>query len=159
MPLPFILAAGAAIISGLTAATTATVAVVSSISIGTLIAGAAGAALAIGIAKAVSEESDTYYNQNISESQKEKEKRELNEKLNREISSLKNLGASSDEIEAVLKEVEKFKASNEYFKAVKVIQDYKIVYAQRHSNDEMAKEIEKTLMELNKVRKRSNELN
>jgi len=156
MPLPFIIAAAAAIGSAL-----ATKVVIGGVvlTVGKLALGAAVAAATLGIAKSILDDSNEYFDENISEKQKNYEKKQLNEKLEAEkriLHSLKNV--DEEELNSLLERVQGFQDKNEYFRATKIICDFKIIHAEKIKNIKLAKEIEKSLKELNEIRIRSSRL-
>ncbi len=156
MPLPFIIAAAAAIGSAL-----ATKVVIGGVvlTVGKLALGAVAAATVLGVAKSIIDNSNEYFDEDITEKQKNYERKQLDKKIEEEKKLLYLLeNADKEELSALIKKVEDYQNKNEYFRANKIICDFKIIHAQKINDTIMAEKIEKTLKYLNETRERSRKL-
>lgn len=120
-----------------------------------------GAAAALGIGKKIIEslnESDRY----LSDDEKDFEERKLKRTLAKEVRFLRSLqeGADEDleeEIEEILSRVEELQDDQQYFSAIKICLEYKLLYAQKEDDTKLAAEVKSLAKELCAVREETNQ--
>jgi len=161
-------AIGAAVSAGTAVTvTTGTILAASLITIGGMtltVGGALAAAAAFGIAAAVFSDSDSYSNEYISEDEKDIEKEKLTSTLEKELRNLAELlleernPQSAEEIRAISEQVIEYVNNDEYFKALNILSQFKIIYAQTKSDERIAKQAEKLAQKLVRVRKETHRL-
>lgn len=120
---------------------------------------AAGAAIAFGISEVVMEESQSYANSYISDSEKKREKERLEKLYQEQLQSLEKLklNESSPELKngiiSTIENSKKFLESEEYYNAINFIKDFKLVYAENKKNENIANEVKEIINNILEVRR------
>ncbi|GEM_PF-5875857 len=161
-------AIGAAVSAGsAVVATTGAILATSILTVGGVsitIGGVLAAAGAFGLAAAVFSETDSYSNEYISDYEKEAEKQKLKSILSAEKRNLINMISeersrnTASEMKKVLDQAEEFESDDEYFKALNILNQFKIIYAQKKTDERLAQQAEKIARKLIKVRKETHRL-
>lgn len=163
MPIPFILAGLGAIATaiGTGTAAVATVATLSVATIGGLsitVGGIVATATALGVAGKIFSDVNDYSSSYISDSEKEFERNRLKEQLREDIRSFEEIYSKENseslkvQIKDAIQQAQGFKLKMEYFNAINVLNNYKLVYAEHKSSEKLAKEAERIAKKLIEVR-------
>ncbi|MGL6168246.1 MAG: hypothetical protein ACRC0Y_08165, partial [Fusobacteriaceae bacterium] len=129
------------------------------ITAGTVAGVAAGAAIAFGISEVVMDETETYSSQNITESEKIRERKKLEVLYLEQLKSLEEMKNSEHNyelkkgIEAAIESAKKYSEVNEYYNAINFIKNFKLVYAKNKMNKNIADELEKIIQDILNVRR------
>lgn len=134
------------------------------ITAGTIAGVAAGAAIVFGISEVAMQESESYSTIYISDSEKRREKERLEKSYQDQIKSLEDM--KKNEIDAELKSgitvtienATKFIENDEYYNAINLIKNFKLVYAENKNNKRIGEEASKLLNEILEVRRQTLEL-
>lgn len=129
---------------------------------GTTLAGVAtGAAVAFGISQVAMEESNTYSTSYISDSEKQREKTKLKTKYEEQLESLEELVVEEKDadlksgIRKTMRHAEEYVEKNEYYNAINLIKNFKLIYAEKKKNKRVAQEAADILYEINEIRRKT----
>ncbi len=126
-----------------------------SLSVGCLSANLITKAVDIGISRQLMEDSDAYYSETLSDNQKKYEMKKLKNELDNEFDKLTKLNIDYYELSRIETAVNEYRSNNEYFNALKYINDIKLQYVQKSNESEVKNEIEILYERINKVREKS----
>lgn len=166
MPIPFILAGLGAIATaiGTGTAAVATVATLSVATIGGLsitIGGIVATATALGVAGKIFSDVNDYSTSYISESEKDFEKNRLKKQFETELINFNEIilkeesSVLKQQIKDAIKQAKELAEKIEYFNAINVLNNYKLVYAEKKSCEKLAKEAERIAIKLIEVREKT----